>query len=57
MLFIFLVSPLETPYPILPSPASMRMLTQPPTHSCFPALASLYTGASSLPRTKGLSSH
>ena len=57
MLFPFLVSPLETPYPTLPSPVSMRILTHPPTHSCFPALASPHTWASSLHRTKGLSSH
>jgi hypothetical protein len=31
--------------------------TYPPTHSCFAALAFPYTGALSLARTKGLSSH
>jgi hypothetical protein len=48
---------LETPYLILPTLASMRMLPNPPTHSCLPALTFPYTGASSLHRTKGLSSH
>ena len=43
------------PYPI--SPASMRVLPQPPTHSLPPPLPSIsYTGASSLHRTKGLTS-
>ena len=46
----FLVSPLKTPYP-LPSP----LLTN--THSCFLFLAFPSTGAQSLPRNKGLSSH
>jgi hypothetical protein len=27
---------LETPYPILPSPASMRVFLHPPTHSHLP---------------------
>jgi hypothetical protein len=31
MLSCFLVSPLQTPYPILPYPASMRVLPPPPT--------------------------
>ena len=53
----FPVSPLETPYPILPPPASMMLLTYSPTPSCLPILAFLYTGALSLHRTKGLSSH
>ena len=47
----------ENPYPIpLPS-ASMRVFLHPLTHSCLTALASPYTGASSLHRTKGLSFH
>jgi hypothetical protein len=36
MLSLFLVSPLETPYPILPSPASMRVFHHPPTHPLPP---------------------
>jgi hypothetical protein len=56
MLSLFLVSPPETLYLILP-PASMRVLTHLPTHSCLPILAFPYTGAWSLPRTKVLSSH
>ena len=50
------VPPPETPYTIPPPPASIRVLPQ-PTHSCLPALAFPYTGALSLHRTKGLSSH
>ena len=42
MLSPFLVPPLKTPYPILPSPASMRMFLHPPTHS---HLRSLYSPA------------
>ena len=57
MLSPFPVSPPETPYPILPPPASMRVLPHPPTHFCLPILAFPYTGALSLHRTKGLSSH
>jgi hypothetical protein len=34
-----------------------RVLPHPPTHSCLTSLAFLYPGASSLPRTKGLSFH
>jgi len=50
--------PLYT-HPILSplTPASMKVLPQPPTHSCFTASAFSYTGASSLHRTKGLPSH
>ena len=51
MLSPFLVSPPKIPYPIPSSPAHQ------PTYSCFPVLAFTYTGALSLPRTKGLSSH
>ena len=57
MLFPFLVFPTETPYLILPPSTSMRVLTHPPNYSCLPALAFSYTGTSSLPSTKGLSSH
>jgi hypothetical protein len=40
----FLVSPLRTPYPILPSPASMRVLPHPTSHSLrFFWYISLYT--------------
>jgi hypothetical protein len=53
----FLVFPAETPYPIPHSPASMQVLPHPPTHSCLPTLAFSYTGTSSFPRTKALSSH
>jgi hypothetical protein len=35
----------------------MRMLSDPPTFSCLPALAFPYTGTSSLNRIKSLSSH
>ena len=56
MLSLFPVSPLETPYPILPPPASMRMLLHTP-HSCLPALAFPYTRALDPHRTKGCSSH
>jgi len=46
MLSPFPVSPLQTPYPILPYPASRRVLS--PTHSHLTILVFLYTGASSL---------
>jgi hypothetical protein len=35
--FIPCSPPLETPYPILPFPVSMKMLTHPPTHPLPPA--------------------
>ena len=38
--------PLETSYPIPCPPASMRLLSHPPTHYCLSALAFPYTGAS-----------
>ena len=57
MLSPFLVSPLQTPYPISPYLASMRVLPHPPNHSCLTTLAFLYTGASSLHRAKGLPFH
>ena len=37
MLSPFLASPPKTPYPILPPPASMRVLTHWPTHSSLPS--------------------
>ena len=56
MLSPFLVSPLETPYPI-PSPlVSIKVLPNKPTHSCL-TTSSLNTEAWSLKRTKGLPSH
>ena len=57
MLSPFLVSPLETPYPIHPLPVSMRVFPHPPNHSHLPVLAFPYIRASSLHKTKGLSSH
>ena len=57
MLSPFLVSPLQIPYSILLSPASMRVLPHPPTNSHLIILAFPYAGASSLQRTKGLFSH
>jgi hypothetical protein len=51
LLFPFLISPPKTTYPI-PSPTAHQLI-----HSHFPVLAFPYTGTSSLPRTKGLSSH
>ena len=53
----FLVAPPETPYPILPLPASMKVFPHPPTHSHLPTLAFPYIGALNLHRTKDLSSH
>ena len=53
----FQVSSSETPYTIPPTPASMRVLPQPPTHSYLTALAFPYNGASSTLRPNGLSSH
>jgi hypothetical protein len=52
MLFPFLVYPQEAPYPILPPPASMRMLPHPGIYSCPTGLTFPYTGVSSLHRTK-----
>ena len=57
MLSPFSVSTLQITYSFPPYPASMRVLLYPPTHSLFTTLAFLYTGVSSLYRTKGLSSH
>ena len=50
----FLVSPPQTP---ILTPAFMKVLLQPITHSCLTALAFLSAGASSLHRTKGLPFH
>jgi hypothetical protein len=59
MLSLFRSSPPppETPYAIPPPPASMSVLPHSPTPSHLPALAFPYNGASSLHRTKDLSSH
>ena len=57
MVSSFPVSSSETPYPGLPPPVSMRVLPNPLIHSCLPAPALPYIGASSLHRTKGLSYH
>ena len=57
MLSPFLVFPLQTPFPILPSPTSMRMFLHLLTHFHLTTLAFPYTEASSLHRTKDLSSH
>lgn len=46
----FLFSPLQIPHPL-------EVLPHLPTHSCLTALASHYTGASSLHITKGLLSN
>jgi hypothetical protein len=57
MLSPFMVFPMEIPYFIPPPLASMRMLPHSPTCSHLPTLPFPSTGASSLHRTKGLSSH
>ena len=57
MLSPFSVSALQLPYPIPTYPASMRVLHYPPINFHLTALAFLYTGASSLHRTKGHSSY
>jgi len=44
MLSPFQVSPRQTPYPILPPSASVRVLPHPSTHSCLTALTFPYTG-------------
>ena len=48
------VSPLQTPYPIPPYRASMRVLPLPTTHSYLTTPTFLYAGAPHLHRTKGL---
>ena len=59
MLPPFQIFPLETSYPILPPPASMRVLFHlpTPTYSCLPVLVFPYTEASNTLRPKGLSAH
>ena len=57
MLSPFQVSPSEIPYPILPPPASMRVLLQPPTHYYLSILAFPYTGALNSLRPKGFSTY
>ena len=57
MLSPFPISPLQISYPMSPYPVSMRVLPHLPTHSHLTTLAFLYTGASSLHQTKGLTSH
>ena len=52
-----MVSPLQTPHPIHPYPASKWVLSHPPTLFQLTALVFLYTAASSLNQTKGLPSH
>jgi hypothetical protein len=44
-------------FPSTPIPSPILLLTNLPVGSCFPVLAFPYTGASSLHRTKSLSSH
>ena len=53
----FSVSFPQTHCPIPCPSASMRVFPHSPIHSCLPALTFPYTGAFSLHRTKGLSSH
>jgi hypothetical protein len=48
---------LQNLYPNTPLPDSMRVYPHSLTYSHLPALAFFYTGASSLQRTKSLSSH
>jgi hypothetical protein len=58
-LFTFqMLSPSQFPlhYPLIPPPASMRVLPHPHSHSYLRGLAFLYPGSSSLHRTKGLPS-
>ena len=54
MLFPFLVSPSETPSPIPPPSASMKMLPLPPTHSHLTVLAFPYTGEINPSQDQGL---
>ena len=56
MLSPFPVSPLLTPYLILPSPYLYEGAHL-PTHSCLIPLACPFAEASSFHRTKGLPSH
>jgi hypothetical protein len=62
ILFIYIstvtpISPSQTPYPISPTPASVRVFPHAPTHYYLTILAFPYTGASSLHMIKGLPSH
>ena len=57
MLSSFLASSLQISDSIPLYPPSMSVLSHPPTHSCLTAPAFLYTGTSSLHRTKGLPFH
>jgi hypothetical protein len=57
MLSSFLVSLLQTPYPIPLCLAAMRLLPHSPSHSCLTSSISLYNGSSSLYRIKGLPFH
>jgi hypothetical protein len=64
ILFVYILNvipfpgfPSASPRPIPPYPTSMSVLPHPPTHSHLTTLVFLYTGASSLHRTKGLLSH
>lgn len=53
----FLNFPTRFPLYLMPCPhASIKVFPDPLTHYCLPALAFPYTEASSLQRTKGLSS-
>jgi hypothetical protein len=62
-LFTFLIfSPFQfslwkTHYSIPAPPASMRVLSHPPTHFCFPSLSFPYTGALNTLRHMAFSSH
>ena len=61
-IYISVVIPLPSfsstnPLSSLPTTASLRVLPHPHTHCHLTALAFSYTGASSLYRTKGLSTH
>ena len=57
MLYPFPISPPQIPYPVSPSPVSMRVLSHLTTHSHLTALLFPYTGASNPHRIKGLFSH
>jgi hypothetical protein len=57
VLLLWFMCFIDMVYVFIEAPASMRVFPNPPTHSCLPALASPYTGISSIHRTKGLFSH
>ena len=46
--------PLYKPHPIPLPPASMRVVSRPPTNSCLSTLAFPYTGSLRLPGSRGL---